>query len=299
MLRTISRLSLAASLAILPHALDAQDAARPPDFSGSYMATGTGAGSEHEPYEAKVELKRTGHVAVPIFDPAWEVELYRVKWKFPGGGTELNGVGALMGGTFYVAYTDEKKFFLEFFWPWTMTSGQAAVDAEVERMEGKSSSSYVKNRPWFSDLSTESEYAGLWFHFDESFGVGGLTREQWTGQHRYRLHQVNDKFEWAKYGNKKFWMESGTLTVERTGKNFVVKFRESDDYSYSGVAMTAPRGLIVAGVGGNKVAGVSMYQFTAKGLEGVWAQQGGEGRGTETLTPSDDVRKKAGALFVD
>jgi len=297
--RLPSLLALPFLLLALPSSGAAQDADRPPDLSGAYLASGTGADDSHEPYEAKVELKRTGSVVVPIFDPAWNVELYHVKWKFPSGGAELNGVGALINGTFYVAYTDEKKFFLELYWPWTMSSSQRAVEARVQEMEGESASKFVKNRPWYSDLDEASEYAGVWFHYDESFGVAGLTRETWTGQHRYRLHQVNDKFEWAKYGNKKFWTESGALTVERSGRNFVVKFRESEDYSYSGVAITTPKGLTVAGVGGNKIAGVGTYHFTAKGLEGVWAQQGGEGRGTEVLAPSSDVLKKAGTLFRD
>jgi hypothetical protein len=299
MRRLLSILAVSGLVVTVPQAIRAQDTSRPPDLSGAYMANGTGAGDDHEPYEAKVELKRTGDVVVPMADPAWHVELYRLKWKFPGNGGELNGVGALIGETFYVAYTDEKKFFLEFYWPWNMTATEKAVEARVVEMEGESSGNFVKNRPWYSDLDEASEYVGVWFHYDETFGVGGLTRETWTGQHRYRLHQVNDKFEWAKYGNKKFWMESGTLTVERTGRNSVVKFRESEDYSYSGVAITTPKGLIVAGVGGNKIAGVSVYRFTAKGLEGVWAQQGGEGRGTELLTPSADVLKKAGGLFHD
>jgi hypothetical protein len=299
MARLASLLGVLALFLTLPPIVAAQGSGRPPDLSGAYMASGTGAGEDHEPYEAKVELKRTGQVEVPLFEPAWTVELYRVKWKFPAGGTELNGVGALVNGKFYVAYTDEKKFFLELYWPWTMSSGQRAVEERVQEMEGESSSNFVKNRPWYSDLDPASQYAGLWFHYDETFGVAGLTRETWTGQHRYRLHQVNDKFEWAKYGNKKFWMESGTLTVEKTGRNYVVRFRESEDYSYSGVAITTPQDLIVAGVGGGETAGVSIYRFTEKGLEGVWAQQGGEGRGTEVLTPSSDVMKRAGSLFHD
>lgn len=299
MRRLPSFLAVSLCLTALPHHAHAQKAVRPPDLSGAYMAAGTGADDEYNPYEAKVELKRTGQVVVPMLDPAWNVDLYKVKWKLPGNGGELYGVGALVGQTFYAAYTDEKKFFLEFYWPWTMSAAERSVEARVVSMESEGSNSYVKNRPWYSDLDEASEYAGVWFHYDESFGVAGLTRETWTGQHRYRLHQVNDKFEWAKYGNKSFWQESGTLTVERTGRNSVVKFRESEDYSYSGVAVTLPNGMIVAGVGGNKIAGISVYRFTAKGLEGFWAQQGGEGRGTETLTPSADVMKEAGSLFHD
>ena len=288
----------ALALAAVPPAT-AQDAGRPPDLSGAYMASGTGADDDHTPYEAKVELKRTGRVVAPMPEPGTPIETYRVKWKFPGGGRDLNGVGALIDGILYVAYADDKKFFLEFYWSWAMTASQQAVEERVKEMEGESVNNYVKNRPWYSDLDPRSAYAGLWFHFDETFGVGGLTGSTLAGDHRYRLHQVNDKFEWSKYGNKNFWTESGLLTVERSGRNFVVRFRESEDYRYSGVAFAAPAGMLVAGVGGDKTAGVAYYRFTAKGLEGVWAQQGGEGRGTETLTPSSDVMKRAGALFQD
>ena len=50
---------------------------------------------------------------------------------------------------------------------------------------------------------------------------------------------------------------------------------------------------------GVETSGVAYYRFTSKGLEGVWAVRGGEGRGTELLTPSDEVREKAGSLFRD
>ena len=211
----------------------------------------------------------------------------------------MNGVGALINGTLYVAYSDDKKFFLHLVWPWRMSSVQEGVNEEVERMEGQSSKNFVKNRPWYSDLSSESAYVGVWFHFDETYGVLGLTEAGWPGRHPYRMHQVNNKFEWAKYGNKTFWTESGTLIVEKDGRNFAVRFRESDDYSYTGVAFTTPKGLTVIAAGGDNIAGASSYRFTANGLEGEWAALGGSGRGTETLTPSDEVRKRAGSLFHD
>lgn len=299
MFRFASPPVFACLFALAPSTVIAQDADRPPDLSGAYSASGTQAGDDHELYEAKVELKRTGQVVIPMTEPAQTAELYRLKWTFPGGGDRLNGVGALINETFYVAYADDKKFFLHLFWPWRMSQVEEEVNDEVERMEGESSKNFVKNRPWYSDLSSESAYVGVWFHFDETYGVIGLTEDGWPGRHPYRAHQVNSKFEWAKYGNKTFWMESGTLIVEPTGRNFVVRFRESADYSYSGVAFLTPKGLIVAGVGGNKTAGVSTYHFTAEGLEGVWAQQGGEGRGTERLSPSGEVRKRAGSLFHD
>lgn len=292
-------LLLTLAVATPPGGALAQGAQRPPDLSGTYVVRGTGSDSASTPYEARLEMKRNDHVTVPIFDPAWEVEIYHVKYKFPNGGADLNGVGALIGNTFYLAYADDKKFFLEFLWPWTMSEEQQAAEARIQSMEAKSYDTYVKNRPWYSDLDPASAWAALWFHYDESFGVGGFTRRAWVGQHRYRLHEVNDKFQWEKEGQKSEWWESGTLTVEETGKNFVVRFRESEDYSYSGVAMPAKGGMYVAAVGGDRQAGIAVFRFSAEGLVGTWAAQGDTRRGTETLAPSDDVRKKASALFVD
>ncbi len=297
--RIASPLVLACLFALAPRTAIAQGADRPPDLSGSYAANGTEAGDDHKPYEAKVELKRTGQVVIPMTEPAQTAEIYRLKWKFPGNGSELNGVGVLINGTLYVAYSDDKKFFLHLVWPWRMSPVQEGVNEEVERMEGQSTKSFVKNRPWYSDLSSESAYVGVWFHFDETYGVIGLTEGGWPGEHPYRMHQVNSKFEWMKYGNKNFWSESGTLIVEKDGRNFAVRFRESADYSYTGVAFTTAKGLIIIAAGGDDIAGASSYRFTAEGLEGEWAGLGGSGRGTETLTPSDEVMKRAGSLFHD
>lgn len=291
-------LLLACLLAVPSHSL-AQDSSRPPDLSGAYMATGSNPGEEATSYEAKVELKRTGEVVLALAQPERTAEIYRIKWKFGGGNAEVLGLGVLLDGILYVAYSDTKKFFLEFWFPWTMSAGQRGVEAEIQRKEGQSTQSYIKNRPWYSDLDTESEFAGLWFHYDETFGVGGLTGETWIGRHPYRLHQLNKKFEWAKYGDKDYWTEYGNLTVEKTGQNYFLRFRVGSDDSYSGAAMPGPAGGYVAGVAGEEVSGVAYYRFTSKGLEGVWAVRGGEGRGTELLTPSDEVRQKAGALFRD
>jgi hypothetical protein len=290
---------LLASIIAIPAPLLAQDASRPPDLSGAYMATGSNPGDTVTSYEAEVELKRTGEVVLALAQPERTAEVYRIKWKFAGGGAEVLGIGVLLDGVFYVAYADEKKFFLELWFPWTMSPGQRAVDAEIREKEGQSTKSYIKNMPWYADLDTQSEYAGLWFHYDETFGVGGLTGEDWIGKHPYRLHQLNKKFEWAKYGERDFWTEYGSLTVEQTGQNYHLRFRVSSDYSYSGAAIKGPGGSYVAGLGGVDVSGVAYYRFTARGLEGVWAVRGGEGRGTELLSPSDEVRKKAGSLFRD
>lgn len=299
MIPRVSLPLLVASLIAVPTPSLAQDSSRPPDLSGAYMATGSNPGEEATSYEAKVELKRTGEVVLALAQPERTAEIYRIKWKFAGGGAEVLGVGVLLDGIFYVAYADDKKFFLEFWFPWTMSAGQMAVEAEIERKERQSTQSYIKNRPWYSDLNPQSEFAGLWFHYDETFGVGGLTGETWSGSHNYSLHQLNKKFEWAKYGNKDYWTEYGKLTVEKTGQNYHLRFRVSSDYSYSGVAIKGPAGSYVAGIGGDELGGVAYYRFTAKGLEGVWAQKGGEGRGSELLTPSDEVLKRAGSLFRD
>lgn len=290
---------LLASLIAVPTPSPAQDSSRPPDLSGAYLATGTNPGESAGSYEAKVELKRTGEVVLALSHPERTAEVYRIKWKFGGGAADVLGLGVLLDGVLYVAYADEKKFFLEFWFPWTMSSGQALVEAEIQEAEGQSSKSYIKNRPWYSDLNRESEFAGLWFHYDETFGAGGLTGEAWTGKHAYRLHQLNKKFEWAKYGDKDYWTESGNLTVEKTGQNYQLRFRVSSDYFYSGVAIKGPAGSYVAGVGGKDLGGVAYYRFTSKGLEGVWAVRGGEGHGSELLAPSDEVLKKAGSLFRD
>ena len=290
---------LLVSLLAVPEAPLAQDSSRPPDLSGAYMATGSNPGDEATSYEAKVELKRTGEVVLALAQPERTAEIYRIKWKFGGSAADVLGLGVLLDGILYVAYADEKKFFLEFWFPWTMSAGQRAVEAEIKRKEGQSTKSYIKNMPWYSDLDTRSEFAGLWFHYDESFGVGGLTGETWIGPHPYRLHQLNKKFEWAKYGEKNYWTEYGNLTVEKTGQNYFLRFRVSSDYSYSGAAIPGPAGGYVAGLGGVETSGVAYYRFTSKGLEGVWAVRGGEGRGTELLTPSDEVREKAGSLFRD
>jgi len=299
-MRTRLRLALLAAAPLaLPISLEAQKAERVPDFSGAYMAAGTNPGETGTSYEAQVELKRTGEVVLALAQPERMAETYRIKWKYGGGVDDVLGVGVLLDGVLYVAYADDKKFYLALWFPWTMSAGQRAVDAEIRKQEGQSTQSYVKNMPWFADLDVESQYAGLWFHYDESFGVGGATQEAWVGQHKYRLHQLNKKFEWAKYGEKDNWWESGTLTVEKSGQNYLLRFRVSSDYTYSGAAIPGPAEAFVVGLGGAEISGVGYYRFTAKGLEGVWAARGGVGRGTELLTPSDDVRKKAGALFVD
>jgi hypothetical protein len=222
-----------------------------------------------------------------------------VKWEYSGGGADVLGLGVLLDGVFYVAYADEKKFFLAFYFPWTMSAGQMGIEARIRKAEVQSTSSYIKNRPWYSDLDPESKYAGLWFHYDETFGVAGLTGEPWSGRHSFREHQLNKKFEWAMFGDKDYWTQYGDLTVEKMGQNYHLRFRVRSDYSYNGVAIKGPAGSYVAGIGGTDQGGVAYYRFTAKGLEGVWAPQGGEGRGTEVLTPSDEVMKRAGSLFHD
>lgn len=293
-MRQVPILLVAAALAAPLERLPAQTNQRPPDFSGAYSASVKGAESTSE---AKVELKRTGHLTVAMAGTSQEVETYRLKWKDAGG--EIHGVGALIGSTFYVAYSDDKKFFLEFYRPWKMSGEEQAVEARIKEMEAESYGSYVKDRPWYSDLDPNSAWSILWFHYDESFGVGGATRKSWPGDHRFRRHQVDDEFTWELGGKKRYWTDSGVLTVEEVDTYFHTRFQIREDYWYTGVAMPGKGDAYVGASGGEDAIGIAIYRFTSEGLKGEWTSRGSAWRGAELLVPSDDVRKKAGALFVD
>lgn len=293
-MRSISSLLIAAAVAALPDSLSAQADQRPPDLSGAYSASVSDARSGSE---AKVELKRTRHLTVAMAETSREVDLYRVKWKDARG--EIYGVGALIGSTFYLAYSDDKRFTLEFYRPWTMSEGEQEVEARIKALEAKSYDSYVKDRPWYSDLDPNSAWSILWFHYDESFGVGGATRKTWAADHRFRLHQVDEDFEWELGGKKRYWTEAGDLTVEAVESYFHTRFQVRKDYWYTGVAMPGRAGTYVGASGGEDTIGIAIYRFTSEGLKGDWASRGDAWRGTTALVPSEEVRKKAGALFVD
>ena len=276
------------------------------DLSGTWMSTGTDATDDRNEYEGRVEIKREKHIVVDALSPALALDTYRFKWELAGNDRPLYGIGVLLEGTLYVSYTDEKNFFLELYFPWEMSASQQESFQTIKRLEAQNPDKYVKNAPWFYHLAETSAYLGLWFTYDGDYGVLGWTGASLVGTHKYRLGEVNDKYEWSKMPNAKPYTEFGTLSVERTGENYVFKCREGPDYSYSGVAFRAPdvpwldgKPLLIGGMGGKETAGVSYYHFTSSGLEGVWAQQGGEQRGTETLTAPEAVRKRAPGRFSD
>jgi hypothetical protein len=298
-------LPVVASLLALANPIPAQSNAAL-DLSGSWMLTGTDATEDRNEYEGRVEIKREKHLVVDALSPAREVDTYRLKWEFPGNDKPLYGMGVLLDDVLYVSYTDEKNFFLELYFPWEMSESQRETFHAVKRLEAENPDKYVKNAPWFYHVAETSAYLGLWFTYDGDYGVLGWTGASLVGTHKYRLGEVNDKYEWSKMPNARTYTESGTLTVEQTGQNYVFRFSEGPDYSYSGVAFRAPDvpwlgggPLLIGGMGGKETAGVSYYRFTSSGLEGVWAQQGGERRGTEILTAPEVVRKRASGHFSD
>jgi hypothetical protein len=276
------------------------------DLSGTWMMTGTDATDDRNEYEGRVEIKREDHVVLNAFSPARQVDVYRLKWRFPGNDKPLYGVGVLLEDVFYVAYTDEEGFFLELYMPWQMSEEQRESYRTVKRLEAQNPEKYVTNAPWFYHLSEESAYLGVWFTYSGKNGVMGWTGATLVGRHKYRMGQVNDKYEWSKMPNAKVYTEAGTLEVERTGQNYAFRFNDGGDYEYSGVAFEAPSNplvgdarLLIGGIGGEETAGVSYYLLTSSGLEVAWAQQGGERRGTETLTAPEAVRKRAPGRFSD
>jgi hypothetical protein len=73
-----------------------------------------------------------------------------------------------------VVYADEKKFFLSS-GSWTMSAGQMGSE-EIWRRRPEHPELHQEPALYFGSRHG-FEFAGLWFHYDETFGVGGLTGE--------------------------------------------------------------------------------------------------------------------------